>query len=302
MSEQVQQYPQPEQRGPGRRQKKSGWMGKTALVCSILALVLAGTALFFVLWERPPVTFQYRDMTLEAKEGVPVNAYAPDGFYLDELGRVRYRQGDEEAKVGIDVSFYQGEIDWQQVAADGVEFAIIRLGYRGYTEGNLRLDSRFEENIRGALEAGLEVGVYFFSQAITPQEAEEEAAFVTHALESYSIAYPVVFDWEFITSGGPARSDGMDGLQLTECALAFCQVVEKAGYTPMVYLNQEMGYFTYDLAQMAGIPLWLAEYDSKPDFYYHFDLWQYTHTGTVAGIEGSVDWNLDFRGLSQTTK
>lgn len=301
MREPIEQYPKPEQRGAGRRQTRGGWMSKAALLCSVLALALAGAALFLVLWERPPVTFQYRDLTLEAKKGVPVNDYAREGFYLDEQGRVGYEQDGVEAKRGIDVSFYQGEIDWQAAAADGVDFAIIRLGYRGYTEGGLRLDSRFEENIRGALEAGIPVGVYFFSQAITPQEAAEEAEFVVEALEPYSITYPVVFDWEFITPGSQARSEGMEGQLLTECARAFCQTIQGAGYTPMVYFNQEMGYFTYDLAQMEGIPLWLAEYDERPDFYYQFDLWQYTHTGTVAGIQGNVDWNLDLRPFQEKT-
>lgn len=302
MSEQMQQYPQPEPRGSGRREKKGNWMGKVALLCSVLALILAGTALFLVFWEKPPKTFQYRDMTLEAIKDVPVNQYDPEGFYLDEQGRVRYQKDGREAKAGIDVSFYQGEIDWQAVAADGVEFAIIRLGYRGYTEGGLRLDSRFAENIQGALDAGLEVGVYFFSQAITPQEAEEEAAFVAEALEPYEITYPVVFDWEFITPRGQARTDTMEGEQLTETALAFCNAVSQEGYTPMVYFNQEMGYFTYDLAKLKEVPFWLAEYDTKPDFYYHFDLWQYTHTGTVAGIEGSVDWNLDFQPVLEESE
>ena len=131
MNEQKPQYSDPEGTGRGKRAKSGGWMGKVALLCSVLALVLAGTALFLVLWEKkPPVTFQYRDMVLEAKEGVPVNEYDPEGFSLDERGRVQYQQEGQQAKAGIDVSFYQGEIDWQAVAADGVDFAIVRLGYR----------------------------------------------------------------------------------------------------------------------------------------------------------------------------
>ena len=294
MSEQIRRASGAGQDRPGRRLQKSGRRGRILLFALPLLLLTVGVVLFFVLWERPPETFQYRDRILEAKDGVPVNEYQAQGFSVDDKGRVQYAWEGRQARAGIDVSFYQGEIDWEAVAADGVEFAMIRLGYRGYTEGGLRLDSRFEENIIGALSAGLEVGVYFFSQALTPQEAEEEADFVLQALAPYRVTYPVVFDWEFITPGSQARTDAMDGQTLTQCAQAFCGAVARAGYQPMVYFNQDMGYLTYDLSQLAEIPFWLAEYDTSPDFYYHFRLWQYTHTGTVDGIQGSVDWNLDF--------
>lgn len=199
-----------------------------------------------------------------------------------------------QVKTGVDVSVYQQDIDWQAVAADGIDFAIIRLGYRGYTEGGLMMDERFEANIQGALDAGLEVGIYFFSQAITPQEAEAEAAFVLNAIEDYQVTGPIAFDWEPITSGQNARTDGLTGEMLTQCAGAFCAKVAQAGYEPAVYFNQDLGYLHYDLRELTDYTLWLAEYDQKPDFYYHFDLWQYTHTGTVAGIEGNVDLNLMF--------
>lgn len=279
-------------------------MGWAAFICSMLALCLAGTALYLVLKkaEEPPappepITFAYRDMILEAKEGVPVNEYTVGGFSMDGRGRTGYQQDGIQARMGIDVSFYQGEIDWNAVAADGVEFAMIRLGYRGYTQGRLQMDSQFEANIQGALEAGLDVGVYFFSQAVTPQEAEEEADFVLAAIEGYDVTYPVAFDWEFIIPSSGARTDATNGETLTRCAGAFCSRIAQAGYTPAVYFNQDLGYLTYDLAQLAEYPFWLAEYDSTPDFYYGFDLWQYTHSGSVAGIQGSVDWNLDFRPI-----
>lgn len=280
---------------PSRLARKNGGFGRAVLAVLALVLALAAAAALYVVMNPEPVTFTYRDRILEAKPGVPVNRYDREGFAVDERGRVSYSDNGRRAKEGIDVSFYQGEIEWQAVAADGVEFAMIRLGYRGYTEGTLQFDSRFAENIRGAAEAGLEVGVYFFSQAITPEEAEEEADFVLKALEGYEITYPVAFDWEPITPGKDARTDGLDGETLTQCAAAFCRRVEQAGYEPVVYLNQEMGYLLYDLSLLTDWPFWLAEYDSAPDFYYDFMLWQYTHTGTVDGIQGKVDWNLDLR-------
>lgn len=292
---------------PPRRAPGGGWAGKLALAVSGLALVLAAVALYLVLSERDgagdvslpagPETFQYGGQTLEVLEGMPQNPYDRAGFSVDDRGRVTYETDGRTAKVGIDVSVHQGEIDWPAVAADGVDFAMIRLGYRGYTEGGLIPDARFGENIRGALDAGLEVGAYFFSQAVNAQEAEEEADYVLAALEGYELTYPVAFDWEPIAAGQGARTEGVTGEEMTRCAVAFCERIQAAGYTPAVYFNQHLGYLEYDLRELTDYTLWLAEYDEKPDFYYHFDLWQYTHTGAVDGIQGSVDLDLDFRGI-----
>jgi GH25 family lysozyme M1 (1,4-beta-N-acetylmuramidase) len=180
-----------------------------------------------------------------------------------------------------------------------VDFAIIRLGYRGYTQGAIQTDSCFYQNIQGALDAGLDVGVYFFSQAITPEEARQEADYVLSLLESYPITCPVVYDWEPITFAEGARTDQLENEVLTQCAAAFCQQIAQAGYTPAVYFNQEMGYFSFDLKELSPFQFWLAEYDSYPSFYYGFTMWQYTHEGRVDGIQTPVDWNLDFSGLKR---
>jgi len=279
-----------------------------ALVLAVLALVISCIALFLCLRpgeaEEPPAlpgppTFQYRDQTMTAVEGVPVQRYDRDGFRFDETGRGSYTWRKRRAKAGIDVSYYQKEIDWEAVAADGIDFAILRLGYRGYTEGGIYLDSRFEEDLQGAREAGLEVGAYFYSQAVTPEEAEEEAEFVLEALAGRPLDYPIAFDWETIPSGKGARTEGMSGETLTQCALAFCRRVREGGYEAAIYLYQDLGYFTYDLRELAGIDLWLAEYGGPPDFYYDFGLLQYTSSGQVAGIEGAVDLDLDLRGLGK---
>ncbi len=294
---------------PRARQQRPGRQGGNglnilSLAISVLALILAAIALFFALRPEPepeeppapppveePVTFRFGDRVMTPLEGMPLNPYDRAGFSLDEKGRVTY----EGARTGVDVSTYQKEIDWQAVAGDGIDFAILRLGYRGYTEGGLFLDQTFETNLRGALDAGLEVGVYFFSQAITPEEAEAEAAYILNAIEGYEVTGPIAFDWEPIAPGNNARTDGLDNDTLTRCAAAFCKKIEGAGYTPAVYFNQSLGYLRYDLRELTEYDLWLAEYDTKPDFYYHFDLWQYTHTGRVAGIEGDVDLDLDLR-------
>ena len=140
--------------------------------------------------------------------------------------------------------------------------------------------------------------MYFFSQATTVREAEEEADYVLEAIRNYPVTYPVVFDWEFI-DGQQARTDEIEGERMTECAKTFCELVRAGGYTPMVYFNQEQGYLYYQLDQLDEFSFWLAEYDEKPDFFYHFAMWQYTHTGTVPGIPGNVDLNLAFQDLSK---
>lgn len=287
-----------------RKQKGGNGLGALSLAVSVLALIVAGAALILVLRgsgqnvssalpEDEPVTFRFGDMVLTPLEGMPLNPYHKEAFGLDEKGRVTYEYDGRQAKTGIDVSTHQKDVDWQAVAADGVSFAILRLGHRGYTEGGLFLDQTFEQNLQGALEAGLEVGVYFFSQAVTPEEAEEEADYVVAALKGQKLAFPVAFDWESIP-GDDARTDGLDGETMTRCAAAFCARIQDAGYRPAVYFNQTQGYLHYDLRDLTDYDLWLAEYGPTPDFYYHFDLWQYSHTGQVDGIQGEVDMDLAF--------
>ena len=298
------QPPHSRQQPPSRRKGGGSGPSRLALAISTLSMILSCVTLFLVLRPEPeeppappeePVTFRFGDRTLTPLEGMPLNPYDREGFSLDQRGRVAYSHRGKQAKTGIDVSVYQKEIDWQAVAEDGIDFAILRLGYRGYTEGGLFLDQYFEQNLQGALDAGLEVGVYFFSQAVTPEEAEAEADYVLEVLGGREISYPVAFDWEPIAPGSNARTDGLDNDVLTRCADAFCQRIREAGLRPAVYFNQSLGYLRYDLRELTDYDLWLAEYDDVPDFYYHFDLWQYTHTGRVAGIEGDVDLDLDLR-------
>ena len=193
---------------------------------------------------------------------------------------------------GVDVSAYQGDIDWQQVKASGIGFAIIRLGYRGYETGKLVEDDYAIENIEGALEAGLDVGVYFFSQAITPEEAAEEAAFVLERIKKYEITMPVVFDWEYVND--EARTTGLDKRTLTDCYLEFCRVIAEAGYTPMSYFNSYQSRTMMYLHELEAYPFWLALYSNRMTYPYRIDMWQYTCTGRVPGIQGDVDINVYF--------
>lgn len=241
-------------------------------------------------------TLFFRDQELPVLPTVAVNPYAAADF-TEINGRLQHTHPASgfTAVTGIDVSEWQKQIDWQAVADDGVEFAFIRVGYRGNTTGLVNADIFFHENMRGALDAGLDVGVYFYSQAITVDEALEEANFVLNELADYrhDVTYPVVFDWE-LAGSSDARTNGLDQNTLTSCATAFANAIASAGYTPMIYMNSDLAYTCYDLTRMTQYDFWYAGYSNAPDYYYAFDIWQYTSSGSVAGIEGRVDMNLCF--------
>ena len=194
---------------------------------------------------------------------------------------------------GIDVSSYQGDIDWHQVAEAGVDFAIIRLGYRGYESGKLVEDSYARINLEGAAEAGIQLGVYFFSQALNPNEAREEARFVLDLIDPYEIAMPVVYDWEHVSSE-TARTSNMNPYAATDCAKAFLEVIDEAGYWPMMYFNSFQSRKLFYLDRLMQYDFWLALYSDRMSFPYKVDMWQYTCTGTIPGVMGDVDVNVLF--------
>lgn len=238
--------------------------------------------------------FYFRGKKVYIVEEIPKNTYDNNLFQVNENGFLTYDSDEYTCKIGIDVSRYQGSIDWAAVKSAGVDFAMLRLGYRGYGTGRIVLDTYFYQNLQGALANDIEVGVYFFSQAISPEEGAEEAQFCLNALEGYSITYPIVFDWEPYPSGTGARTEGLDDKILTQCAVAFCDEVEDAGYQSMVYSNLTYFYLHFDLNELINYPFWLAQYNSRPSFYYHFDIWQYGDSGSVPGIDGNVDLNIHF--------
>ena len=219
-------------------------------------------------------------------KGVDKFAIAAGDFSVRDDGTVTYTGTAYRALQGIDVSTFQQEIDWQRVADSGVQFVILRVGYRGYTEGTIQEDAYFTQNLEGAIDAGLDVGVYFFSQAIDEQEAREEARFVLDKISGYLLAFPVFFDWEKI--GSEARSDTMDLASLTIVTDTFCTEIRNAGYQAGLYFNQQLGYEELHLPSLQTYTFWLAEYNDTPSFAYHFDLWQYSASGTVDGIEGCL--------------
>lgn len=237
--------------------------------------------------------FYFGSKKVYVVEEMPKRAYDSSLFQYNDNGYLTYESNQYTSEVGIDVSRYQGDIDWAQVKASGVDFAILRLGYRGYGTGAIVTDTYFEKNIQGALENGIEVGVYFFSQAINEAEAAEEAQYCLDLIQGrYHITYPIIFDWEPYDSSLNPRTEGLSDEMLTKCAVSFCNTIRAAGYKTMVYSNLTYFYLHFDLAQLVDFPLWLAQYNKTPTFYYHFAMWQYSCTGTVPGIKGDVDMNI----------
>lgn len=231
-------------------------------------------------------------------EGVGINDYDMELLTAtDDRRRALFDEnGGKRTRFGIDVSAHQGFIDWEKVAADGVEFAFLRIGYRGYETGRMVEDGLFRANYEGAVNAGLDVGVYFFSQAISAEEGAEEAEFVLSILNEVGaqLTLPVVFDWEYPAEGEPARTDDTTGDTMTAACAEFCKAITASGNQPMFYATINTALFRYDLTKLADYPLWLADYSPKTEFPYDYKMWQYSSSGSVDGIESFTDFNIMF--------
>lgn len=214
-------------------------------------------------------------------------------LYQNEYNLRDYQENGIQTKCGIDVSEHQGEIDWAQVADSGVEFAIIRVGYRTSTKGEIYGDVYYDANMRGASKAGIELGAYFFSQATSVKEAIQEAEFVIEQLAGYDVTMPVAFDMEDVNAGQD-RISHLTVKEKTEIADAFCYTIRRAGYTPVVYGNPTWIASSYELSYLTAYDLWLAHYTDYTSFQYAYCMWQYNSAGGIAGIGTGVDLNLYF--------
>ena len=228
----------------------------------------------------------------------------PDSFVYPVLneetgeyeGDVDYTGDEVIVKKGIDVSKFQGEINWSKAKDDGVEFVFMRCGYRGYETGKIVEDETFEDNIKACNELGIDAGVYFFTEAKNVAEGKEEAEFVLDLLEEYEVdvQLPIVIDVE--QSSNPARSRTRDLTpeERTDIVIAFCERVKEAGYEPMIYGNLKSHMRMTDIYRLEEYPKWFAYYRTPLRYPYKFDIWQYTSAGSVAGIKGDVDINIMF--------
>lgn len=223
------------------------------------------------------------------------HSYQKEQFILNEENILEYYENGEPAsKKGIDVSKYQSSINWKKVAQDDVEYAFIRLGIRGSSEGKLLLDETYEKNMEEALANDIDVGVYFFTQALNKEEAVEEAEFVLEHIKDYDVTYPIVLDVEEITTADPRTKD-MTKQDWTDVCIAFCDRIAEEGYTPMIYGNLKTFMLMVDLEQLEAYEKWFAYYGTPLYFPYEFSVWQYTSTGRVDGIKGDVDLNVSMK-------
>lgn len=223
--------------------------------------------------------------------GKPITGWQSIGgrrYFFDESGIL-------QSRTGIDVSSYQGSINWQKVAADDISFAFLRIGGQYYRqEGGFYKDSYFESNYSGATKAGLDVGVYFFSQAITPQEAQEEALWVVAQLKGRGLDLPIVYDLEDPAADSRFHLANLNRQEVTDLCTAFCETIEANGYDAMVYTNPDWIRNRLDINQLSQYPLWIAHYTTakEPSAPSWWRSWQYTSVGKVSGINGSVDMNV----------
>ena len=268
-------------------------------VCLILVISLA-----VMLFNQTPYEAPEEPEPTEAPTEAPTEEPTDPGFVYPVLNLPENPYTEEDfdyedrfltctagpCLLGVDVSSWQYDIAWPLVKAAGIDFAMIRLAWRGSTEGGMDEDSYARINYQGAKDAGLKVGGYFFSQATNAEEAVEEAEFILKMAEDMEFDLPIVFDWE--QTGG--RTAEMDPRTLTDCAKAFCQTIEEGGLEAMVYFNVYFACNEIYLEELTDYQFWLAMYNSRMDFPYKIDMWQHTDHGSVPGIEGPVDLNIYF--------
>lgn len=236
------------------------------------------------------------EITVKKVDGAALNTYDVNNLQKNDNGYYTYTvDGKVTSEVGVDLAEYQGEVDFAKVKESGVDYVILRIGGRYYSdEGKLYEDGMFDTYYEAAKAAGLKVGAYFFSQANTVEEAAEEAKFVAQKLDGRKLDYPVAFDWEVIEDD-EARTDGLSGDLITAMAEKFCDTIEDEGYRSIVYASTSLMLQSYDFETMKDYDFWLADYREFPNMYYDFAMWQYATDGTVDGVEGAVDLNICFQ-------
>lgn len=299
----------PETEAPARPRKSRAEF-VMALVAGAAALILAAMALLCIPYygknEDPEDLPQHHQENLAPTTLPPAETQAPTQpenptippqRNLYDRNDFQYNRQNYlvlqnlESYPGVDVSAHQGAIDWRRVRASGIEFALIRLGYRGYGSGKLVKDDYAEKNLEGAKAAGLKVGAYFFSQALNIREVDEEIDFMLEILGEHTLDMPIILDWEIPAED--ARTAGkIDARTLTDLQLHFCKEMERRGYKPMIYFNWHQSENLYYLSELEDYPFWLALYQDKMTYPWQVDMWQYSDKGKVPGISGNVDLNV----------
>jgi len=277
-----------------KRKKRSGRFGRFLLALAILGVLGA----LYYNYDRDPDPVEVFDgsnnIMITPYKDVTINDITKEDFIADQNGFPVYKGDGYTCVRGVDVSYYQGNVDWATVKASGIDFAFIRIGYRGWSNGSISKDEKFETYLKEAREAGLKVGIYFFSQAVTVEEAQEEAELVLLAMNNREIDLPIAFDWEIVEGEDDSRTNEIDRETVTAIAQTFCQTIADGGYDPCIYMNLDLAYHYYDLSALKDYYFWLTSPGSYPNFYYFADIWQYSFEGKVQGITGTVDLNYIF--------
>lgn len=306
----------------GNRTVRNNRMSKGVLVLILFTVFLIGLVVGMVLIhfatsdESKEGEKQDLKMTLSSEKHI-TNVYVPkrervlgqiakNGYITEnfeiENGFMAYKDenGNKISHLGLDLSYHDKSVDWDQLAASGVEFVMLRCGYRGYTEGGLIKDEKFDEYAAEANRVGIKLGVYFFTQSITVEEAEKEADFVLDLIKDYDISYPVALDSEQIEDP-EARTNTAeisDDLR-SEMAIAFCERIKEEGYYPMIYASENWMRRNMNLEMLNEYDFWAAQYQPQNDFLYDFTIWQYTDSGAVPGVSGAVDLDISMIDYSE---
>ena len=225
---------------------------------------------------------------------ISMNPYNADNFRIDN-GFMAYfdENGEKISHLGCDLSYHNKNVNFDELKASGCEFVMLRCGYRGYSAGGLAKDEKFDTYASEAQRVGLKIGVYFFTQALTPEEAREEAEFTLSIIEDYDISYPVAFDTEYIDDE-EARTNTTeisDELRSDIC-VAFCERISEEGYYPMIYASENWFRRSLELEPIRKYDFWAPQYLEENDFLYDFTMWQYTDNGSIPGVNGPVDLDV----------
>ena len=234
---------------------------------------------------------------VEINDKLAANSYDTAKFVYQNPQMKYYVNGKQASWFGVDISSKQGIVDFEKLKKAGVDFVMIKVGGRGYSSGNIVLDSSYKDYMNGAKNAGLGIGVYFYSQAVDKDEACEEAETLLELIKDYPVKYPVVFDMESV-EGDMARTDALDVSTRTELARIFLKTIKAEGYTPMLYGDKEWLVTKLDLEKLQDYDVWLSQETDTPDYPYEYTMWQYNKSGTVSGISGTAGLNISLVNYS----
>lgn len=275
-----------------RRNKVRSASGVTGRIwIPLTAALLTSAAVFFVFMLISGTRTDTSYEETSAPEIPEMNMYLQSNF-RKKKGLLRYEDDIYTSRAGIDVSTYQKSIDFEKVKKAGIEFVMIRVGYRTTKTGKIHKDKRFEEYYKGASKAGLDIGAYFFSEAKNKREAKEEARFVIKNLKGKKISYPVAFDME--DTAHKDRHESLSIAERTVIADVFCQIISNNGYDPILYAYPDWIFKKIDYMKLTKYDMWLAHYTDHSQYPFHYLMWQYTEKGRVNGIEGKVDRDIMF--------